>query len=75
MIYVRGFVEGDRSQRFRSRQALWDDCPNDEQGRERDGILRNDLDEVFFAERPVGGPTLASRCRSATRRGDTSIPT
>src|SRR5438309_949922 len=55
MIRVRGFVEGDRPEWFRMRRALWEDCPDDQQEREMDGILRSHIEEVFFAERPGGG--------------------
>jgi aminoglycoside 6'-N-acetyltransferase I len=52
---VRGFVEGDRPEWLRMRRALWDDCPDERQGSEMDGILRGESEEVFFAERPGGG--------------------
>jgi aminoglycoside 6'-N-acetyltransferase I len=37
------------------RKALWDDCPDEQQEREMDGILASPTEEVFFAERPGGG--------------------
>jgi aminoglycoside 6'-N-acetyltransferase I len=37
------------------RKALWDDCPDEQQEREMDGILASATEEVFFAERPGGG--------------------
>jgi aminoglycoside 6'-N-acetyltransferase I len=37
------------------RKALWDDCPDDQQVREMEGILAGDAEEVFVAERPGGG--------------------
>ena len=55
MIRVRGFVAGDRPEWLRMRRALWDDCPDEQQGREADGILKSDVEEVFFAARPEGG--------------------
>jgi aminoglycoside 6'-N-acetyltransferase I len=37
------------------RKALWDDCPDEQQEREADGIVASDTEEVFVAERPEGG--------------------
>jgi aminoglycoside 6'-N-acetyltransferase I len=54
MIHVRGFVEGDQPEWLRMRRALWQDCPADQQEREIDGILRSNIEEVFFSERPGG---------------------
>ena len=46
---------GDRPEWLRMRQALWDDCPDEQQEKELEEILASDVDEVFFAERPGGG--------------------
>jgi aminoglycoside 6'-N-acetyltransferase I len=55
MIQIRGPRDDDRREWLRMRRALWDDCPDDQQEREAEEILRSDSDEVFFAERPEGG--------------------
>ena len=45
----------DRSEWLRMRRALWQDCPDNEQEREVDEILRSVSEKAFFAERPEGG--------------------
>jgi aminoglycoside 6'-N-acetyltransferase I len=52
---IRSYKDGDRADWLRMRKALWDDCPDEEQEREIDGIVASDTEEVFFAERPGGG--------------------
>jgi aminoglycoside 6'-N-acetyltransferase I len=52
---IRSYEEGDRAEWFRMRKALWDDCPDDQQVREMDGILGGATEEVFVAERRGGG--------------------
>jgi aminoglycoside 6'-N-acetyltransferase I len=37
------------------RRALWDDCPDEQQIREMEGISGSDIEAVFLAERPSGG--------------------
>ena len=44
----------DRADWLRMRQALWADCPDDQQAIEMGEILSSDVDEVFVAERPDG---------------------
>jgi aminoglycoside 6'-N-acetyltransferase I len=52
---IRTYSDGDRMEWLRMRRALWGDCPDDQQSREVDEILKSDIDEVFFALRPEGG--------------------
>jgi aminoglycoside 6'-N-acetyltransferase I len=52
---IRGARPEDRAEWLRMRKTLWDDCPDDEQGREIDEILGSDSDMVLLAERPDGG--------------------
>jgi aminoglycoside 6'-N-acetyltransferase I len=37
------------------RQALWEDCLDEQQEREMEEILGSESEDVFFAERPEGG--------------------
>jgi aminoglycoside 6'-N-acetyltransferase I len=50
MIHIRGARDEDGPEWLRMRRALWDDCPDNQPGREIDGIVGKDL-EVFFAKR------------------------
>src|SRR6185312_805604 len=51
---IRGYRDGDWPEWLCMRQALWDDCPEDQQAREMEDTLAADSDEVFFAERADG---------------------
>jgi aminoglycoside 6'-N-acetyltransferase I len=53
-VIVRGARPEDRAEWLRMRKALWDDCPDEQQVREMEGILGGDTEEVFIAERPGG---------------------
>jgi aminoglycoside 6'-N-acetyltransferase I len=53
--FVRGIRPADQAEWLRMRRALWDDCPDEEQVREMDEILKDDDEAVFVAERPGGG--------------------
>jgi len=54
---VREVREGDRGEWLRMRQALWPDCPPEQQAEEVAGYLRLGPTggRVFVAERPGGG--------------------
>jgi aminoglycoside 6'-N-acetyltransferase I len=52
---IREVRTGDSTEWLRMRQALWEDCPYEEQCREIDESLRSGSDRVFVAERPRGG--------------------
>ena len=54
-VNIRNPRSEDRAEWLRMRKALWDDCPDEEQEREIDGIVASDTEKVFFAERPDGG--------------------
>ncbi len=55
IVNIRNVRPEDRAEWLRLRKALWDDCPDEQQEREIDGILAGGTEEVFFAERPGGG--------------------
>jgi aminoglycoside 6'-N-acetyltransferase I len=54
-LTVRSIRPEDRSEWLRIRKAIWDDCPDEQQVREMEGILGSDTEDVFVAERPGGG--------------------
>jgi aminoglycoside 6'-N-acetyltransferase I len=56
------------------RRTLWDDCPDEQQVREMEGILASDSEMVFFAERPGGGLCgfLEAALRSRADGGDST---
>jgi aminoglycoside 6'-N-acetyltransferase I len=51
---IRGYRDGDHPGWLRMRQALWDDCTDDQQVREMGEILASETEAVFFAERHDG---------------------
>ena len=55
IVTVRSVRPEDRAEWLRMRRALWDDCPDDQQVREIDEILKSDSETAFVAERPSGG--------------------
>ena len=52
---IRSYRDGDRAEWLRLRQALWADCPDEQQIREMEEIRGSGTEEVFFAERADGG--------------------
>jgi len=52
---IRTYHEGDRPEWLRMRRLLWDDCPDGQQIKEMDEILKSQIEEVFFAVRPERG--------------------
>ena len=46
----------DHAEWLRMRRILWDDCPDDQQLREMDEILKSETEIVLVAEKTVGGP-------------------
>jgi aminoglycoside 6'-N-acetyltransferase I len=54
-VTIRSVRPEDRDEWLRMREALWEDCPDDQQVREMEDILASDTEEVFVAERTEGG--------------------
>jgi len=54
-LNIRQDKPGDQREWLRMRRTLWDDCPDEQQLREIEGILSGETETVFFAERPEGG--------------------
>src|SRR5262249_28088529 len=54
-VTVRIARPEDRADWLRMREALWEDCPDDQQAREMEEILGSNTEEVFVADRPRGG--------------------
>lgn len=63
---IRSYREGDHAEWLRMRRTLWDDCPEEQQVREVEEILKSETEEIFFAERPEGG--LCGFVEAAIRR-------
>jgi aminoglycoside 6'-N-acetyltransferase I len=54
-MIIRGYSgPTDRDEWLRMRRALWNDCPDEQQLREMDEILKSETEVVFFAEGPEG---------------------
>jgi aminoglycoside 6'-N-acetyltransferase I len=73
---IRRAEVADHAEWLRMRRALWEDCHDDEQVREMDEILRNNVETVFLAERPEGGLCgfLEVALRSRADGCDTTTP-
>src|SRR4051794_39078389 len=52
---IQSYRQDYRAERLRMRRTLWPECPDPQHEREMDEILRDDPEDVFFAERPDGG--------------------
>ena len=65
---IRGPVSSDRDEWLRMRRTLWEDCPVEQQVLEMGETLASDVDEVFVAERPMGG--LCGFLEAAIRPGE-----
>jgi aminoglycoside 6'-N-acetyltransferase I len=55
IVAIRGAGPEDRAEWLRMRRALWEDCPDEQQVREMEEILSDNIEEIFFADRPGGG--------------------